>query len=491
MDHRRGVARMKSSFVMVLNENWGRNRLMRNRTRLRVCLIFQVLAATLIVLSFAGCDSDEEESAILFVESEPEDGATIKIGSKIYGRTPMRISGLPVGEHYVKLSLDRHKRAFKAVTLPETGEVRIVVRMDLIVGYLTLKSDPPRAQVYLDGVEHLGETPLTAKAVPVGIHSYELRLEDHLKLEGEVEILEDRHYSFMHLITPMEGQIQVFSRPSGADIYINDILQEKTTPTRFSVKPGTYTVGVYKKGYIMAEKAVQMEPNGEEAVDLVLEEGEVPPGMVLIPAGEFIFGVNGGAPDEAPEQKVYLKAYYIDKLEVTNQQFAQIFPGHVFDPLHADHPVQGVSWRQAVAYAEAVGKRLPTEKEWEKAARGPDGREYPWGSGFDPALCNAYRGPDSKATKVAQYRGGASPYGLMDMSGNVYEWTFDWYEPYEGNTEIKAEYGQIYRVLRGGSYQSDEYHVRAPRRHFARMDLGRRDYGLRCAMDVEDLGSQD
>ncbi len=464
---------------------------MRNRIRLRVCLIFQVLGAALILLSFAGCGSDEVESAVLYVESEPEDGATVKIGSKVYGTTPKRISGLPAGEHYVKLSLDGYKRRSKAVTLRETGEVRIVIRMELIVGYLTLKSDPPMAQVYLDGVEHLGETPLMSKAVPVGIHSYELRLEDYLLLEGETEILEDRHYSFTHLITPMEGQIQVFSRPSDASIYINDVVQEETTPARFSLKPGAYTVGVHKQGYIMDEKAVQMLPNGAETVDLVLKEGEVPLGMVFVSAGEFIFGVNGGAPDEAPERKVHLGAYYIDKLEVTNKQFAQVFPGHIFDPLLADYPVRGVSWSQAGEYARAVGKRLPTEMEWEKAARGADGLEYPWGNKFDSTLCNAYKGLDSKVAKVGQYRGGASPYGLMDVSGNVYEWTFDWYQPYEGNTEIKEEYGQIFRVLRGGSYMSDRYHVRAARRHFDRMDVGREDYGLRCAKGVEDLGSGD
>lgn len=463
---------------------------MRNRTRLRVCLMLQALAATLILFSLNGCGSDEEETAVLIIESEPEDGATVQIGGRVYGETPTTIRGLRAGQYYAILNQDGYKRSTRSITLPETGKVRIVVQMQLIVGYLTLESIPPRAQVFLDGVEYLGETPLVDKAIPIGSYSYEMRLENYLKLESQVEILEDRHYSFTHLITPMKGQVQVFSRPTNASIYINDVLQKKTTPTHFQLIPGAYTIGVYKKGYVLAEQVVQMGPNGEDSVDLRLKEGEVPPGMVLIPAGEFVIGVNGGAPDEAPQRKVDLDTYYIDKFEVTNQQFAQVFPSHVFDPRLADYPMQGVSWSQAVEYATAVGKRLPTEMEWEKAARGIDGREYPWGNKFDPALCNGDKGLNSKATKVGQYRAGASLYGVMDMAGNVYEWTSDWYQPYEGNTVIKTEYGQVFRVLRGGSYLSQPYEVRAPRRHYDRMERAREDYGLRCAKDVEDLGSR-
>ena len=463
---------------------------MRNRNRLRVCLMFQAMVATLLLLPLSGCGSDEVETAVLIIESEPEDGATVQIGGRVYGRTPITIRDLPAGQYYAILNQYGYKRTTKSITLPEIGKVRIVAEMEPIVGYLTLESDPPRAQVFLDGVEYLGETPIVAKAIRIGSHSYEIRLENYLKLESRIEILEDRRYSLTHLLTPMKGQVQVFSRPSNASIYINDILQKKTTPTRFQVNPGTYTIGVYKKGYVLAEQIVQMGPNGEDLVDLRLEEGEVPPGMILIPAGEFIFGLSGGAPDEGPQRKIELDAYYIDKLEVTNQQFAQVFLGHLFDPRLANYPVKGVSWSQAVDYAAAVGKRLPTEMEWEKAARGTDGREYPWGNNFDPALCNADKGLDSKSSKVGKYRGGASPYGVLDMAGNVYEWTADWYQPYEGNTVIQTEYGQVFRVLRGGSYLSEPFDVRAPRRHYDRMERAKENYGIRCAKDVEDLTTE-
>ena len=448
----------------------------------------QGLAATLLILALSGCGSgDEDDGAVLIIESEPEDGASIQISGKMYGETPATIRGLPAGQYYAILNQYGYKRTTRSIILPETGEVHIVAQMEPIVGYLTLESDPPLAKVYLDGVRYLGETPLVAKPIPIGRYSYELRLENYLTLQNDVEILEDRRYSFTHRFTPMKAQIQVFSRPSDATIYINDVIQKKTTPTRFSLSPGIYTVGIYKKGYILAEQVLDLGPNEQDAVDLRLEEGEVPPGMILIPAGEFTFGVSGGAPDEAPQRKIDLDAFYIDKLEVTNRQYAQTFPAHIFSARLADYPVRGVSWNQAVEYATAVGKRLPTETEWEKAARGTDGREFPWGDRLDPSLGNVEKGFDARVSRVGHYRGGASPYGVMDMAGNVYEWTYDWYQPYEGNTVITTEYGQVFRVLRGGSYRSELFDVRAARRHYDRMESAREDYGFRCAKDVEEL----
>ncbi len=461
---------------------------MRTTTRLPRGLIEQGLTATLLVLVLAGCGSgDEEKGAVLIIESEPEDGATVQIGGRNYGQTPATIRGLPAGQYYAILNQYGYKRTTRAITLRETGDVRVVAQMEPIVGFLTIESDPPRAQVYLDGLRHLGETPLVAQKIPVGRYTYELRLENYLTLQNEVMILEDRRYSFTHSFTPMKGQIQFFSRPSEASVYINDVIQKDTTPTRYSLSPGIYTVGIHKKGYILSEQVVDLQPNGQEVVDLRLEEGEVPPAMVLIPAGEFTYGVSGGAPDEAPERKISVDAFYIDKLEVTNRQFAEVFPARTFDARVADYPVRGVTWSQAVDYARAVGKRLPTEVEWEKAARGTDGREYPWGNRFDASLCNVRKDLKSTALRVGNYRGGASPYGVLDMAGNVYEWTSDWYQPYEGNTAIKTEYGQVFRVLRGGSYLSEPFEVRAARRHYDRMESAREDYGFRCAKDVDEL----
>ncbi|MEK7795167.1 MAG: SUMF1/EgtB/PvdO family nonheme iron enzyme, partial [Candidatus Hydrogenedentota bacterium] len=240
-------------------------------------------------------------------------------------------------------------------------------------------------------------------------------------------------------------------------------------------------------GYVMKEQNVKLEPNSTSEVVIRMEKGYVPPGMVLIPAGEFPMGTNGAAPDEMPRRTLNLAAFYIDKFEVTNQDFAAVFPSHQFEPAFAQFPVGGVSWIQAKAYAEALGKRLPAEAEWEKAARGPEALEYPWGNTFNPEYCNVPREIEARLQRIGSYRQWGSPYGCMDMAGNVYEWVSDWYDAYQGNTAVKTQYGQVYRVLRGGSYtvRNAEFDVRCAARHYDIRDAKREDYGFRCALDFK------
>lgn len=437
----------------------------------------------------AACNgSDPEEAAVVIIESTPEEGADIVIGGRPYGQTPRTIRNLPAGQYFAILTMYGFKRGTQAFIVPDSGgEVRVTVDMEPIVGYLSVDSEPPRAEVYLTVGEterFLGRTPVGNVAVPVGTVEYEIRLEDYEPLQASVGVEPEYTYRKTHQLKPLRGWLQVFSRPSGAQIYVEGEEQREVTPASFQLRPGTYTIGTYKEGYISAERTVTVEPNGEHSIDLLMKEGFMPRGMVLVPAGEFTMGKAGGAPDEQPRRKVTVDAFYIDKYEVTNAEFAEVFPEHRFDKRETRFPVTGVTWQQARAYAEAVGKRLPTEVEWEKAARGVDAREYPWGNTFNPDLCNSSEARENGPVRVGSYRNAVSPYGAMDMAGNVYEWTSDWYEPYPGNEIISVEYGQVYRVLRGGSYMTDQFGVRCARRHYARPDAARADYGFRCAMDA-------
>lgn len=161
--------------------------------------------------------------------------------------------------------------------------------------------------------------------------------------------------------------------------------------------------------------------------------GEPVAGMALIPAGQFINGPEG------KEQRISLPAFSMDVYEVTNAEYAKVRP-HDYPADKANHPVVNVSWYDAKRYCEAVGKRLPTEQEWEKAARGTDGRHYPWGDTWDPKRANS----DNRfggTTPVGQFPLGKGPYGLFDMAGNVWEWT-------------ASEQGGN-KVLRGGSWNSE------------------------------------
>lgn len=158
--------------------------------------------------------------------------------------------------------------------------------------------------------------------------------------------------------------------------------------------------------------------------------------MIFIPAGVFLFGEKG--------RKVNLKAFYIDKYPVTNEQFALWKPSHTYPPAQAKHPVTKVTWVEANAYARKVGKRLPTEMEWEKAARGTDGRRFAWGNKFSAEFCNTFESRIGTTTPVDTYPEGKSPYGLMDMVGNVWEWTRTYLD------ERKTA-----RVLKGGAYNGE------------------------------------
>jgi hypothetical protein len=158
--------------------------------------------------------------------------------------------------------------------------------------------------------------------------------------------------------------------------------------------------------------------------------------MVLVPAGEFWMGSDDGNDDEKPRHRVDLDAYYIDRYEITNglyQRFMEATnrPGpRYWSDSHlngASQPVVGVNWYDAEAYCRWVGKRLPTEAEWEKAARGDDGRTYPWGEQWDSSRANSKESQRNKAAPVGSYPSGVSPYGAYDMAGNVWEWVADWY----------------------------------------------------------------
>ena len=155
-------------------------------------------------------------------------------------------------------------------------------------------------------------------------------------------------------------------------------------------------------------------------------------------------------------------------------------------------PVTGVTWFQARDFCAAQGKRLPTEKEWEKAARGTDGREYPWGNEWDETRLNIGSGEGWQygVAPVGSYPNGVSPYGLYDMAGNVMEWTADWYQAYPGSDYKSDDFGEKLRVVRGGGWGGLGHYVishfyRTAYRFSLKPDYTFIDLGFRCARDAE------
>lgn len=208
----------------------------------------------------------------------------------------------------------------------------------------------------------------------------------------------------------------------------------------------------------------------------------VPPsGMVFVPGGSFIFGSNHGDDDEGPQQKASTDAFFVDVYEVSNRAFQKFDTGHRFRKGRKDFPAE-VSWKKANAYARWAGKRLPSEREWEKAARGTDGRTYPWGNSFDHTFVNwdeSYLPGASAARPV-------SPYGCVDMAGGVWEWTASWYQPYPGNKTPCEAYGTTNKVMRGGATFNDRALMRTTHRYYLPPDrMGGYHVGFRCVKDAE------
>ena len=219
---------------------------------------------------------------------------------------------------------------------------------------------------------------------------------------------------------------------------------------------------------------------------------------VKIPAGEFIMGSDTSLDkdaydDELPQHCLYLTDYWIAKIPVTNTQYQQFvnatvhkFPEHWTDGQipkgKENHPVVNVDWQDAVAFCQWANVRLPTEAEWEKAARGSDSRIYPWGNEpLDKMHCN-FGWNEKDTTMVGNYPKGASFYGCLDMAGNVWEWTstkyFDSYEDYVNKVENNLD-GDYNRVMRGGSYIEDYKFIRSAVRGLNNYRLN--DVGFRVA----------
>jgi gamma-glutamyl hercynylcysteine S-oxide synthase len=222
--------------------------------------------------------------------------------------------------------------------------------------------------------------------------------------------------------------------------------------------------------------------------------------MVLVPAGPFMMGSLDGDSDEAPPHVKNLPAFYIDKFEVTHERYAKFlaatgrkppvdWPDGKMPEKPASHPVVNVTFADAEAYASWAGKRLPTEAEWEKAARGSDGRIYPWGNSLSGKKTATPVGDNARdhTYPVGSFADDVSPFGAMDMAGNVCEWTTDWYDAYPGSDEKRVEFGKKYRVIRGGGaieYYAHPFTLRSAQRGYA-LPYGTSDgLGFRCVLDA-------
>jgi formylglycine-generating enzyme required for sulfatase activity len=236
--------------------------------------------------------------------------------------------------------------------------------------------------------------------------------------------------------------------------------------------------------------------------------------MVLVPVGEFNMGSADGPEFDRPVNIFYLNSFYIDKYEVSNSFYKACVDANVCtppkqsksatresyygNPEFGDHPVIAVNWYQVDEYCKWRGGSLPSEAQWEKAARGGNDFIYPWGNTFNPALLNfcdkncpmgwameEFDDGYEDTSPVDMFEGGQSPYGAFNMSGNVYEWTLDWYDAYPGgNASADEGFGETSKVVRGGSWFDSDYMLRADHRFKLMPDDFEDIVGFRCVWEV-------
>ncbi len=273
------------------------------------------------------------------------------------------------------------------------------------------------------------------------------------------------------------------------------------------------------EGLALFDRVAAKFPNTKWARQVAqdaLAREQTPEGMVYVPGGAVMIGstmkqveqaaaalIGAGAVEyaktllrqETPPVAKVVAPFYIDRTEVTNEQYLKFVkatnhppPPHWLGGKYRKGrdkwPVFNVTWKDAADYAAWAGKRLPTEAEWELAARGLDARIFPWGDAFDKARCNSFEGGAKQPLPVGSYPDGASPYGCLDMAGNVSEWTSDLFLPYPGSKAKISEADQSKYVYRGGSFASEALYVRCAYRIGASRNAAKATLGFRCVRSV-------
>jgi eukaryotic-like serine/threonine-protein kinase len=253
----------------------------------------------------------------------------------------------------------------------------------------------------------------------------------------------------------------------------------------FSTQRLRYDLASFNIGQEITNKPIQQKTSAADGMV-----------QVYVPAGEFLMGKPGEPDSNSPQRTIYLDAFWIDQVEVSNTMYEKCVKDGVCSlPALSDNPYYGkwvyrnypvayANWTQAVTYCEWAGRRLPTEAEWEKAARGTDGRKYPWGNETpNPRYANYSESLIGEAVPVYRYPMGASPYGALNMVGNMREWVADWYsdsyysEMPERNPTGPAE--GFERSLRSGAY--DAFDILAAKRYKHQPQSAGLSRGFRCA----------
>jgi len=374
-----------------------------------------------------------------------------------------------------------------------------------------------------------------------------MELAGFLREERTITVNADKPAEVKWTLSRAPYKVEVSSTPGGGDIYLDGRDTGHQTPYTLTIDAGDgptkeVTIAIDLQNYARAQRKITLGNGGDTAISLSLgspikipdvtpppptptptptptpvkqpaPNPALPPGtragemrvnpndgaaMAWVPAGEFLMGSAStdtkSLSEEKPQRRVTLDGYWIYQYEVTVAQFRAFTEdaGYAYNwddrkPFwgwNDKHPMVNVTWNEARAYAVWAGVSLPTEAQWEKAARGTDGRIYPWGSAWSATKCNTSEKALRKTMPVGSYPAGAGPYGAQDMAGNVGEWCADWYGEYPKTTMARNPVGPAtgkWRVLRGGSWRYLSDGARCASRDYGSVGFYWVNAGFRCA----------
>jgi formylglycine-generating enzyme required for sulfatase activity len=441
------------------------------------------------------------------IESTPP-GATVYLDARPIGKTPLTLPSVDPGRHQLVMVLDGYATLVEDVDVVAGRPLRLAKTLAEQAGALEVLTKPAGVKIEVDGVP-MGTSPQKLPRLRVGKHKVAVSHDDYQRVERDVTIDYEQLAKLEIELPPRPARLVITSSPGQAEFWVAN-RKLGLTVWAGELPPGKHLLRVAKDGYEDKLFDLLLGPNEAKSLDAALKKWDLGE-MVLIPAGEFWMGSDENA-DEKPRRRVHLDAYYIDKYEVTNAQFKAFADARgygrqelwspdgwrwrsgnsITQPSSWTHgkwnepkqPVVSVSWYEAEAFCRFGGKRLPTEAEWEKAARGTDGRKYPWGEQWDASRANSSESKLGKPAVVGSYPGGVSPYGAHDMAGNAWEWVADWYaaDYYQQSPERNPTgpaSGQS-RVLRGGSWHYDPILLRSAARGLVTPVNRYSSIGFRC-----------
>ncbi len=301
-------------------------------------------------------------------------------------------------------------------------------------------------------------------------------------------------YELLTLRTPMDEQVPVTEArgdvsPSLLEVYERAVEEDRTDRWQTAAEFRHALTTAFRKSY---RPVVVPNPAAPSGAPVSTD------GMVFLEGGNFVMGDND-YPESSPEHELFVEPFYMDEAPVTNGRYqAYVEATGAAKPRFWDHtdlngddqPVTGISWQDAADYATWAGKRLPTEAQWEYAARGREGRTYPWGKlEPEPTRCN-YRDYLGMPSIVTMHEEGMTPEGIKDMAGNVFEWTLDPFAPYDKRDSEEAANTPL-RVVRGGSWHSGAHELRCTYRKGLFPESRLTTVGFRCVLPARAVAIDD